>query len=391
MKGKNRKQAGKILLGTTLFLCVLFFAGCKKKQPDSGLVTQPPGNSDTTETDNPELSAFELANAKLVQERLASLKTIVAAKVGSQEITMDRAMVLIYFMEVRGNYYADYYEATYGSDYWNTVYDASGKTAREVFKEETMDTLIRYAILYDCAVRNGMELTAEEQKENEAYVERVKAEMTSEEAERGGFTTQGLLDACAWMMTAEKYYDRMTENLGITRESAAETINPEDYREYETEYLYLPTTYYDEQYQVCEESEEIIAARLERMKEYAVLLQQGETFAELLERDGELTYKQRLFRENGSGAETAYAEAAKKLKNGELTGPVKTEYGIYIIRMVDRDCQVSYEEAVDAAFEVKKSEAMEAAYRVLSEQYPTELNEEAWSEIVIGATVSLRE
>ena len=70
---------------------------------------------------------------------------------------------------------------------------------------------------------------------------------------------------------------------------------------------------------------------------------------------------------------------------------LKTEYGIYIIRMVDRDCQVSYEEAVDAAFEVKKSEAMEAAYRVLSEQYPTELNEEAWSEIVIGATVSLRE
>lgn len=392
ISGKIQRMIAGCGLLTFLLLGLSMLPACSKKG-GAGNATIPAEPTTTVQPspEKVELNGFFAADPKRVQARKEELQKITAIKVGGQEIKMDTAMVLIYFMEVRGNYYAMYYESVYGGDYWETEYDDAGRTTRDVFKEETIDTLLRYAVLYDCALKNGMELTEEEKKENEAYVERVKESMTAEEAERGGFTTEGLQKACAWMMTAEKYYDKMTDNLGITRESVSEGIDPEEYREFETEYLYLPTTYYNEEYQVCEETDEVCAERMERMKLYASLLKKGDTFEELMELDDELQYKKRLFRKDGSGAEEAYVTAAKEMNNGELTGPVKTEYGIYLIRMLDTDCRTSYEEAVDAAYEVKKSEAFDAVYRVLLERYPTEINENAWADIILGATVSLME
>ncbi|MGN1084113.1 MAG: peptidylprolyl isomerase, partial [Lachnospiraceae bacterium] len=94
---------------------------------------------------------------------------------------------------------------------------------------------------------------------------------------------------------------------------------------------------------------------------------------------------------DGTGAEEAYAKTAAELKVGEISKPVQTEYGIYLIKMIDDECTKTYEAAVDAAYEVERSEAFEAAYEVLLTEYPVEVNEEAWEPVLLGATVSLLE
>lgn len=344
-----------------------------------------------TPTKTGDVDGFYGADSELVQERASELAATTVVTVGDTELAMDKAMFFIYSMELRGNYYAMYYKAQYGTDYWEMRYDEAGRTVREAFKDQTMDTMIQYAVLYQCATENGISLTAEELEQNNAYVEQIKESLTAEETERGGFTTEVLRTVCEWMMVAEKYYDKMTEGLGVTREDISESINREEYKEYETEYIYLATTYYDENYELQQESEEIKAAYAQQMADFYEEVQDGVSFEELAEGEEALMHETRTFLVNGSGAEEAYAEAAARLSVGEISEPVQTEYGIYLIKMVDDHCTRSYEAAVDAAYEAARSEAFDAAYQVLLSKYPVEINEEVWNEVLLGAMVSIAE
>lgn len=369
-----------------LLLVVCFFSACKK-----GKEEEENGGTVGTPTAEAGWQGFEQANQGLVNQRATANEATTAVTVGDAEISMQTAMFLIYSMEVQGNSYAAYYESQYGVDYWEMAYDEEGRTTREVFKDETMDALIQYAVLYDCAKKNDMELTAEELAECNSFVEDLKGMISAEETERGGFTEKNLRETCQWMMLAEKYYTKMTEMLGITKESVREKINKEDYKEYETEYLYLATTYYDEEYNVCEESTEVIEARTEQMQEYYEQVKEGASFEALAAENPNLIHNTRTFVDGGDGAEKAYKMAAKKLEVGSVSGLVQTEYGIYLIRMVDDECTKTYEATVEAEYEIQRNEAFQAAYDVLLAEYDVTVNEEAWADIRLGATVSLLE
>lgn len=382
-----RKVSCGLLLGALLGAAACGKSGGEQKDEkpgEEGTVTPTVALTGTAE-------GFDAANQKLVQEKAKEYAKTVAVSVGEEDIAMDKAMFLIYSMEVRGNYYALYYESQYGTNYWDMVYDDEGHTTRDVFKQETMDMLVQYAVLYDCAVKNDMTLTEDDIAENNAYVERIKEVLTAEETERGGFTTDGLREVCAWMMLAEKYYNKMTERLGVTKESVRETVKKEDYKEYETEYLYLATTYYDENYELRQEEEAVKEACMRQMEEYYKEVLDGKTFEELAEGENAPVRNIRTFLAAGAGAEEAYQKAAKGLKPGEVSRPVQTEYGVYLIKMLDDDCTKTYEAAVDSAYEVERSNAFAAAYEVLLAEYPVQVNEAVWDEVLFGATVSLSE
>ena len=387
-KKQNNRYKGIFGRGMYMLCCIMLlllcFCGCKKEKNK--------GQTDADQT-TPlvEAEGFEDANEALVKERADAYAKQIAVTVGEMEVSMSEAMYLIYSMEVQGNNYALYYASTFGGDYWNMVYDAEGHTTRDVYKDETMDMLIQYAVLYDCAIKSGMGLTAEEQQEAAAYVEGLKQMLTSEETERGGFTAESLLKTCSWIALGEKYYSKITDNLGITKESIRETINKDDYKEYKTEYLYLSTTYYDEEYNVCQEEDSVKAERMAQMQEFYEQAKDGVLFETLAAKNDDAMYNVRTFLAEGQQAEAAYMEAAMQLAKGQLCGPVQTEYGIYLIRMLDDDCTDTYEAAVDEKYELERSEAFEAAYQVLLENYEVTVNHEVWDEVLMGAMVSLLE
>lgn len=378
--GKRRYARQSLLLLLCIGACV---TGACKKVPEEGVQATP--------TAAVTASGFAEANQELVKERAEEYAGLTVVTVGDTAVSMQKAMFLIYSMEVQGNSYAAYYESQYGLDYWGMEYDENGRTTREVFKEETMKALIQYAVLYDCAVKNGMELTYDDTKENTAFVETIKSALSAEETERGGFTTENLRETCAWMMLGEKYYGMMTETLGVTEESVRKTIDKANYKEYETEYLYLPTSYYDEAYNICEESSEVIEARKAQMQDCYERVLEGATFEELAATEDGVVHNIRIFLRDGDGAETLYKEAAAKLKVGEVCAPIQTEYGLYIIRMLDDKCTKSFEAAVAAEYETRRNEAFQAAYEVLLEEYEVTVNEEVWDDILLGATVSILE
>ena len=377
---EKKKNSVRLMLLLTV-VCV--FSACKKGSEENVVAVTP--------TVGVEWQGFAQANQSLVKQRAEANEATTAVTVGEADISMQTAMFLIYSMEVQGNSYAAYYESQYGTDYWEMVYDEEGRTARDVFKDETIDALVQYAVLYDCAKKNGMELTAEELSECNTFVEDLKELLSAEETERGGFTEKNLRETCEWMMLAEKYYTRMTENLGITKESVREKINKEDYKEYETEYLYLATTYYDDEYNICEESADVIEARKAQMQDYYEQVTEGASFESLAAADDTLVHNTRTFVDGGDGAEKEYRMAAKKLEKGKVSRPVQTEYGIYLIRMVDDECTKTYEATVEAEYEIQRNEAFQAAYEVLLAEYEVAVNTEAWDDIRFGATVSILE
>lgn len=384
---KQNSMKKKSCICLILFLAVLCTSSACKKEKQG----EETSNATGTPTAGVEWKGFDQANQSLVNQRANEYGSTTAVTVGGAEISMQKAMFLIYAMEVQGNSYASYYESMFGVDYWEMAYDTEGRTTRDVFKEETMNALIQYAVLYDCAIKNEMVLTDEEVQENVSFVEDLKEMLSAEETERGGFTEENLLETCGWMMLAEKYYGKMTETLGVTMESVRETINKDDYKEYETEYLYFPTTYYDEEYNICEESEEVIESRKAQMQDYYEQVADGAAFEDLVATDEELVYNVRTFLAEGDDAEAAYKEAAIKLAVGEVCAPVQTEYGVYIIRMLDDECTKTYEETVEAEYEIQCSEAFQAAYEVLLAEYEVTVNTEAWEDIILGATVSILE
>ena len=387
---RDRKQSRFGTKGMCISLVILLLVACTlpacKKEKQENEV-----GGTGTPTAGVEWQGFAQANQNLVKQRAEKNKSTIAVTVGNTDISMQTAMFLIYSMEVQGNSYAAYYESQYGTDYWEMAYDEQGRTTREVFKEETINALIQYAVLYDCAKKNGMELTAEEVSECNSFVDDLKELLSAEETERGGFTENNLRETCEWMMLAEKYYTKMTETLGITKESVRAKINKEDYREYETEYLYLATTYYDENYNICQEDDEVIEARRAQMQDYYEQVTEGASFETLATVDDTLVHNKRIFLVNGGGAEIAYRTAAENLGVGEVCAPVETEYGIYVIRMLDDDCTKTYEETVEAEYEIQRNEAFQAAYEVLLKQYDVTVNTEAWDDILLGATVSILE
>lgn len=386
MKEKRNGKIGKkvcMICGVALMMCC--FCACKKEKSKGQT-----GDAGRT-TPTVESEGFDEANEALVKERAETYAKQIAVTVGDMEVSMCEALYLIYSMEVQGNNYALYYAANFGGDYWEMVYDAEGRTTRDVYKDETMDMLIQYAVLYDCAIKNGMGLTAEEQQENAAYVEGLKQMLTSEETERGGFTAESLLKTCSWIKLGEKYYSKITDNLGITKEGIRETINKDDYKEYKTEYLYLSTTYYDENYNVCQEEDSVKEERMAQMREYYEQAGDGVLFETLAAKDEDVTYNMRTFLAEGNQAEAAYMEAAEQLKEGQICGPVQTEYGIYLIRMLDDECTDTYDALVEEKYELERSEAFEAAYQVLLEDYEVTVNHEIWDEVLMGATVSILE
>lgn len=373
------------LMGICLAGALLCGCSKGKEQPVSSF-TPTPQLSPIIEASN----GFDAADTRLVSERATVLKKQTVVTLDDIAVTMDKAMYLIYSMEVRGNYFAAYYDSPEGTNYWDTLYDDT-RTVREAFKQETMDALIQYGVLYDCAVKNGMSLTEEEIAQNNAFVEQIKEVLTADETERGGFTTEGLREVCGWMMLAEKYYNKMTDNLNVDKEEVRKNINREEYKEYETQYLYLATAYYDDNFNICQESDDVKAAHMAKMQDYYEQVMEGVTFEVLQNADPSLKVNTRTFLETGDGAEEAYRQAAKALETGGISAPVQTEYGIYLIRMINPDCTKSYEAAVNAAYESERQKAFVAAYKVLREQYEITVNEEVWGDIVFGSTVSLME
>lgn len=347
-KVKKTKRVVSLLLVCILAIGMTFATGCSKKESDAA-------------------------------------GTLVVT-VGDQKVYLDEIMYYIFAVEATGASYDAAYQQYYGSSYWDMEY-SEGVTMRDQSKQYVMDTAIMYEILYGKAVEAGYALTDEEKTANQTKVTELLTNITEEQLKVTGFTEEVLLKTLEKVVVGEKYYNELIEGFDIDDQAITDTVNYEDYRQYDTEYLFVPTSSLDASYNKVDLSEDEKKAALDSITAALEKVNAGEEFSALAEADTKLSTDALNFVYGDTNAETAYQDAAITLENDAYsTDIVETDYGYYIIKMVNNSSTESYDEAVSAAISTAEQDAFNAEYENIKKDYATTINTEVWDTIVMGKT-----
>ena len=372
---KIRKKFAMLLLAGS---CIIYsLTGCgKEKATETGAISVTvPITIMPTESG---LSEAEL-QAKINAET-------VAVTVGNQKVYMDTMLFFIYTMETKGAYSEEYYQEVYGTSFWDLEY-GKDYTMRDLYKDYAMDSAVQYVILAEKAEEQGLTLTDAEIAENRVYVNTVLSSFTEEQLEQNGMTFDAIEATTQMMALAEKYYDYFLENMDITLEEIKAGMNLEDYKEYKTEYWYLATSKYDENYEIVQFTQEEKEEVMRKMQEVQEELLSGKPTDLLQKEYAGLLHETRTFLETGKMAEEAYKKACAKMEIGEYSAPVQTEYGVYIIKMLDNACMDSYNVAVEEAYETAVKDVFAVWYEETKAKYEITVNEMVWEPIVLGNVV----
>lgn len=320
-----------------------------------------------------------------------STESTVVFTLNDTNVSMDKMLYYITYYESLGAYQAEYNEYYYGlTDYWDST-DENGQTMRDRLKNTALESAIRFEILANEASKSGLALSKEEIAENQSNALDFLSQLTEEQTAQCGITQSGIASALDTISLAKKYSDVMKENLTIDESTLTNEIKKEDYIEYETEYLYLPTVTYDKEMKAIENTEEEKKQHLSIMNQALELATSGFSFAEIkttMTDVSSFTTTTRNFKKDSENVETAYKEAAMNLANGELSKVVKGEYGYYLIKMLNTASTKSYDTAIEEATTSAKNAAYNQTYEELKQGYQITTNHEFWDSLSMG-TISL--
>jgi foldase protein PrsA len=341
---KKMRQVLSLLLLLTLAAGMIFTTGCSKKGP-----------SNTT-----------------------------VVTIDDHKINMDEFMYYIYTVETTGAYYDKLYQQNFGSSYWDLKQD--GKTMRDTAKEYIMYSAVMYDILYDKAKKEGgYDLTDDELKKNQADADQLLKGLSKDQLEKTGFTKDSLLKTMEKISMGEKYYNKVVKDLNLDDKAIKDSVKFDDYRQYNTEYLFAPTTKYDDKGNMVNLSEEEQTKALESITAALDKVKAGQSFTDIAKEDTTLKTEARNFVYGDGTAETEYQDAAKALENNKYTENfVKTAYGYYIIQMLNNKATDSYDKAVNDAKTSKETSAFKTEFEKMKKDYKITTNNEVWDPIVIG-------
>lgn len=308
--------------------------------------------------------------------------------VNDQKVYLDEMMYYIYAMEANVNQYEELYQQYYQKSYWDMEIE-EGVTVRDQVKDYIMDTAVMYTILYDKAVSEGYKLTDEEKTTAEENATALLEQISEEQLKITGFTKDSLIEVQEKLALGEKYYNTIIEGLEIDEDAVKKTINKEDYRQFNTEYLFVSTVTFDEKYNQVDLSDDekaaakkVITSALEKAKSGTEL---SDIASELSTDDITVTTNTLNFVKDDGSADEAYQTAAILLENGDVAdGIVETDTGYYVIKMVDNNNTESYDKAVSEAITNAQNDAFTAKYEEIKKDYTITENDEVWGPLVMG-------
>ena len=296
--------------------------------------------------------AFSAVGCQMIQKTPEAIKNTVLAKVGDLKVTRGDVDEL-----------ADPYLQQYGEDY-----DTNAELAEQVkqLRTQAINLLVEQKIMYKKAEELDVLPTEEEvEAETDKYIESQKETFGGEDAFNTALTNAG--------MTLDEYKEKLRKNIedglistNVTNEIFKDiTVSDEEIQKYYDEHL--------DSFKTATVSHILIKDE-EKAKEIRERAVNGEDFATLAKEYSEDTGT----KENGGSLGTVtydttqyvqeFAEAFKKLNEGEISEPVKSDYGYHIIKVTDIK-QKTLDEAKDSIKTTLEDEKKSEIYTSSIEQW----------------------
>lgn len=311
---------------------------------------------------------------------------------GDFSVTKDHAIYYLAYYEKSGlDYKAEqdsYFKSLYGDDYdfWSLP-GSDGETMQNSYKNAVFSSIVYTEIMYREAVKDGVTLNDSQKEKVDAYTEQFLEKYSAEERARCGMDEQTIRESYERMITTSLYENRITAGTTVSEEDLAELVDEEDYRVYETDYLFVANKSYDEDFKEVEYSEEELAAREDAINDVFARAEAGEDMMELQKDYSDImTYATRDFYRTTTGIEEEYMDTAMAMTVGE-TKLLPVSGGWYVIRLVDNTQIVGYDDAKESASDSVLNSKVAEYYQSVEEEY-TVTRTDAFTSITMGEVYS---
>ena len=336
-----RRKTGKfmtVLLGAALLGTAAFASGCSSAQPDS--------QEDGT----------------------------VVAHVGENPVYLDEAE--FYTRMLQEQWEAAYYQS-FGSEMWQAEATEDGQTLEQVLKSDVMSLLTELHLLCAHAEEYGVELTEEEQAVIAERAENFMESNTPEVLEAAGATAERV----------ERYLTR-NELAGKTAEQIQSSYEPEIDEEAArvgklTYCLFSVTGTYDAEGNHTPFTDEEIAETGRQAEEFAARAQELGDISAAGEEASRTLIDAYFNDSTNGGTHEKVAEAVRGMETGQVSDPIETEDGWYVVQRVsDYD-----ESATEDNLEAMEAQARENYLIELEQEWqqeaPLVIEEEVWDTVQI--------
>lgn len=310
-------------------------------------------------------------------------KTIV--NIDRTKLTLDDFLYDIYLIEEERKIWNSKYKEVLSIDYWE--YEYEGRTMKQLSKDTIMTKVVMYELLSKEAHKEDYALSKDELADIEADADMLLAAMSEQELTETGLNRDIIIKTYKKLALGDKFYSDIISDYNVNEELIKSTIDSNEYREYITECLYVATVELSEQKLVPYELKELNYAN-DMILEAKRLIDNGEDFNTVLEQLNGISHYVRSFILKDNSAEEEYKESAKKLNIGEYSDIITTQFGHYIIHMIDNNSPSRYEKAVEDAILNEKTASFDIYYYDLLEKYDITINTEYWDSLDLGSITS---
>ncbi len=363
-----KKTVKLVAMLLVLLMVVAPLGGCKKKQ--------------LTDKEYEELAQKQAEKNKK--------KVVLRVTEGNEtfDVTLYDALYYLVYNEKSAlsvkNEQNSYFASMYGEDYnfWE-ITNSDGIKTKDGYKENAYATVVYTTVFYNEAKKAGMELEEIRRIQLDSATAMFMNDYTAEQRAKCGMTEACIRENYEKIFLADQYVEKMTSSYEVDEQAIRDSIDKEDYRVYETDYLFVQKSGIDENYERFEytpEEQEMrknaVEDALERVKNGEQMMNVRNDYADFM------TYGTRDIYRTTVTIEASYVDASVALAKGEavlLEG--NTSY--YIIYMVDNTQFVGYEEAVDEAISDETSVGVGELYQSVSDRYNFTKTEE-WEAINLG-------
>jgi len=331
--------------------------------------------------------------------------------VNGEKIYLSDMMYDIYMTEQTGEYMNQYYAQSNGGNYWEAE-SVDGMTNAELLKDNTVESVMQRAMMYNEAVAAGYTLTEEEATAAEDNATQSFESLTATVENKTGQTKQLIIEHYQRKTLADRYKQDWIDSFDIDDAAITADISEEDFRQYDIQYYYIPFTKTDDAGQESDMTDAEKEKAVEELKasyddiagleDFTTYIQaesaaSGDAAAEptatpapgpKAPADTNIKYTTKSFIETDEVA--AFDEdmlvKIKGMKKDEISKEVvQDSNGCYIFKMVDNNNSERYEsECANAISDAEQKEFSSKIDELEVDKYTIELNEDEWDRVEFG-------